>query len=283
MTRRGQFVINIPKELLAKYRNDRGSWELLVLALCMKLNSESSGIADVTEKKIRKLFRCGVVKAKRMLANAKKRSDLFFYDPIRNYLAARKFTAGQVKRSVKWVKGQRIYVLSAYCLKFEFHENDTITHKEVSRQLRDALWLQPLIQKQREDEFLSIETKSSHPKTRNILGLQRLGLIAGCHRTTVKRHIKEYAAKGKLYIVKHKPVPVADWLTGETLTNDPELLKRRPFLMRSLGAMVVRDPDEYIFPNYQLFGMWTNIIFNHKKRRQAVLSKEAIWQQFLDA
>lgn len=258
-------TLNIPMKLMKRYRKDKSLWELFVFAVCLKCLKGSSGIhPDVM--KIRHLMKCSHNKAKRMIERAKRCGELFYYNERKNFLVAKTFTHGKLNKTM-W-QGEAMY--SAYCYKFEYEPQPVVSHFSISQTLRDRLILCAMNAKQRKNDFLIVANNSTRSERAKALSALKLSKIAGVHHTTATRHINKMERKGIVNVKRHDFIKVADWHSGEQLTDNAELLSRQAFLRQ--GYLVVKDCNEYRLCG-AYGGRFTNIIFNHKKRHKRNYSR----------
>lgn len=262
-------TLNIPLKLMRRFRKDKQLWELFIFAVCIKCVKGSSGIhPDVMS--VRRMMRCSHNKAKRMIERAESCPELFYYNKKKNYLVARSFTHGKLeKKHYRW-RNSEFVAYSAYCYKFRYEPSETISHNGMSLFLRDRLILYSVNAKERKNDFLIVARNSTRSERSKALSVKRLSHIAGIHHTTVSRHIRKLEASDTLSVTRHDYVKVADFVSGQPLTNDPSLLKRKPFLRQ--GYLVVKDANEYRFGS-ACADVFTNVIFNHAKRHRRHYTK----------
>lgn len=259
-------TLNIPMNILKKYRKDKSMWELFAFAVCIKRLSGSSAIRPEV-KSIRKIMNCGYDKAVRLIKGAQRCKELFIYSSKTNLLIARSFTRGKLEKHVYSARRRTFTAYSAFCFKYKFNKDEKLSHRKVATELRDALFIHAIEARSKSDDFNSVvRTKySSRPTRARALNAKKMGRIGGCHHTTATRHLRKLEAQKHLYTHRFDFIPIADYYYGCPLTDDPRLLERRPFLRQ--GLLVVRDANEYkILPNGAL--VFTNVIFNHIKRHR---------------
>lgn len=257
-----QKTLNIPIKLMRRYCKDKSLWELFVFAVCLKCLSSSSGIkADVML--IRKTMSCSHYKAIRMIEQAKQCSELFSYNKKRNTLVARSFTHGKLEKNVYSVGNEKHTSYSAYCYKLRYDKSETISHFSMSQLLRDKLLLCPICAKQRKNDFILVAKSSTRIDRAKALSAKKFSRLFGMHHTTASRHLRKLENAGQITVHRHSFIKVADFYSGELLTNDKRLLCRKPFLRQ--GFMVVKDANEYRTTRLNE-DVFTNVIFNHAKR-----------------
>lgn len=255
-------TLNIPLKLMKRYRKDKQMWELFIFAVCIKCIKGSSGIyPDVMS--VRRMMRCSHNKARRMIERAKHCKELFYYNEKKNYLVAHTFTHGKLEKNYYRSRRKEFVAYSAYCYKFRYEPSDTISHFDTSRFLRDRLLLYSVSAKERKNDFLIVAQNSTRSERSKALSVKKLSHIAGMHHSTVSRHIRKLEAANMVKVKRHDFIKVADYISGQTLTDNPSLLKRKPFLRQ--GYLVVKDANEYRLGS-ACGDVFTNVIFNHVKR-----------------
>jgi DNA-binding transcriptional regulator YhcF (GntR family) len=147
------------------------------------------------------------------------------------------------------------------------HETEDISHRDISRELVDAMILYPVNAKQRKNDFLKSGTKtSSHSERRRALSVRKLANVAKCSYSTVSRHLNRLEESGIIQTIRHEEIPVFDLDRKIALTDDRFLLSRGRY--QSTKFLVVRDANEYRITRDEDIHMATNVIFNHRKRHR---------------
>lgn len=205
-----------------------------------------------------------------MIERAKRCEELFYYNEEKNFLVARTFTYGKLEKRIISKKTHTYTAYCAYCYKHPYEKAEIISHIEISRLLRDKLMEYSIYAKQRKNDFMIVANDSTRSERAKALSNIKLGLIAGLHHTTISRHIRKLEAAKQIKVTRYPIQQVRDWRSGEVVTNKESLLNRRPFL--SQGFLCVRESNEYRFTitNRSVF---TNVIFNHRKRHSRNYSK----------
>lgn len=247
--------INVPVRLAKKYRKDKRMWDLLVLAICMKLNNTSSGMYIRSPRNITKLFHCSYRKAERMMTQASQCPRLFHYNPKTKFISARSFAVG-----CEWFEGKngkRFYHDTVIVI--EKAADGTISHFEISKQLKDKMMLKAI--KQSRPRMSSNCQPTHRPETSRPLTQKFLGNIAGCHRSTVSRHLRAVEKQNGISITVHDKIPVYDIEHGELINDIPN---RRPFVSGRIAY--VRDANNYEILDDEYLYSFKHIIYNHPKR-----------------
>lgn len=260
--------LNIPLDILNKYKDDRRDWELLCFAICIKMYSESSRIPnDVVT--VRRLLNCGHYKAQRMLANAKKCPDLFFVYENEKFIVARSFTFhGKLQRKEVMCNKKQYTAYQTKCIRYGYKKGEQIKHDFIQRDLRDRLIKNAIIARGGRVCSTTIKVnKTTKQNTPQPIGQDQLREASGYGCVvTVQNHLKKMVKTGEVVVEAAKATPIQDLRTGEVLTDDKSLLERNTFEWK--GKKYACVPNKYAVVNPQKEDYACNIIFNHKQRRQ---------------
>lgn len=272
-------TINIPIKLMKRYRKDKALWELFVFAVCMKCLDGSSALRP-TVPLVRRLMGCSYYKAERMIERAKTCGELFRYFPKSNVLIARSFKTGNLEEKEVRLKKKTYTARYAFCYKFRFDVSDDkdcrrVSHIEVSRTLRDKLLVHAIKARQLKNDLPCKQGGDAPTRSTRKAALhsRRLGCIAGYHHSTATRHLRRMEEKGELSVIRHDFVPVIDHRRDVVVTDDVELLRRRPFPRH--GFLVVKDCNEYIMAGTNA-DVFVNVIFNHRRHKAPHFSKKEL-------
>lgn len=259
--------------MMKGYCKDNSLWELFVFAVCLKLNSGSSGVHVNDIMTIRKLIACSNSKAKRLIEGAKNCPELFYYNDKKKFLVARSFTRGKLRRSVNYSGYTRYVAYSAYCYKHVFEPGKPISHNKLSQLLRDKLLLSPIVSKERKNDFIKVDNHSTRSDRATALSVKKLSAFTGQHHTSVSRRLHRLEKNNIIKTQRHEIIKLADYYTGELLTDNSSYLDRRPFLR--FGCWCIKDANEY-HPQNIRSNEFCNVIFNHVKRQKKNYSKREI-------
>lgn len=248
--------INVPRRLAKSFRKDKPMWDLLVLAICLKLNKTNSGIYVRTPRDIMRVCRCSYRKADRLIKQAIQCSKLFRYNPKTKFLSANTFVKGCDYYFND--KGKKYYYDD--CFKIALGKDGIISHNELSKQLRDKLILKPIRYNQPRMSYNSLTHRPEMKK--KPLTQRYLANIAGCHRTTVSRHLRKLEQKGDISIISHDKFPIYDFDHDVEVNKMPK--NRWCFL--SGRVAYIRDVNQYKILNERINNSFQHIIYNHKKR-----------------
>lgn len=260
-------TINIPIDLMKRYRKDKSEWELFVFAVCIKIVSKGDSKISTDIQAIRNTLGCSYYKACRMLEGAKKNTELFQFYENGRCVIAKSFTRGKLDKRTHRTNHKEYIAYCKSCIRYQYDDSEQCSHIAVSRALRDCLITNAIKAAQQADGSTPIET-SSRPSDSRPLTLRSMAKASGYHRCTVALHLKKMESKKKISSAKGKDVAVLHLETGEVLTDDENLLKRKVWYDWH-GIRYVREPNRYALTNPTRGDYAVNIIFNHQKRHKA--------------
>lgn len=246
--------INLPYRLAKKYRSDKPLWDLLCLAVCMKLNSKDSGLVVRRPQDMMNVFHCSYRKARRLMVQAIGCTDLFRYNPKSGFLVARTFKSGC--KIFNSQKGNVYY--GDDCIIVTIPSDGRISHYQISQWLRDAI-----IQKALKNEASSDKStcQNLYSERRKPLTQEYIGNIAGYHQTTVSRHLRKMGRNGAISIDSHDRIAVYDLEHGEVINEMPG---RKPFVCGRMAY--VRDVNDYSIIDTTILCKFRHVIYNNKRR-----------------
>ncbi len=261
-------TINIPMNIMKRYRSDKSLWELFVFAVCIKMTSGDSRIsADI--KAVRRLMGCSYYKAVRMVEEAKRCPDLFYVYQNGKHIVARSFTHGRLEKRIHRTRKKEYTAYCASCIRFRY-DPGSVRHIKVSRELRDTLITDAIMATHQTDGSNPIK-HSFRPSDSRPITLQTLASVSGYHYTTVLKHIQKMEESRKVATVKGERVSVLHLETGEVLTDNEALLNRKVWYDWH-GLRFVREPNRYTIVNPDRSDHAVNIIFNHRNRHRRNVS-----------
>lgn len=248
--------INLPCRLAKRYRKDRAGWDLLVFAICLKLNRADSGMYLRDPKDIMKTFHCGYNKARRLMIQATSDKRLFHYNPQTKFIVARSFEIGC---DTMWSRGkhQRLFRMDDVIV-ITKRNDGTISHYEISSQLRDLL-IKKMVRLHKPSDDL--QSQQCHSETRKPLTQKFIGNCAGICQTTVSRRLRKMSARKEIAITSYPKIPVWDLEHGVVINDIPN---RKPFISGRLAY--VRDVNDYEILDDSIYCRFKHLIYNHKKR-----------------
>lgn len=262
-------TINIPIDLMKRYRKDKAKWELFTFAVCIKMTSSDSKIStDI--KDIRKLLGCSYYKACRMLERAKANPELFHFYENSKYVIATSFTHGKLDKRKHKINNKEYTAYRKTCIRYQYDDSEKVSHIAVSRALRDSLITNAIKVAQQTDGSRTI-TSSPRPSDSRPLSLVSMAKASGYHRSTVAIHLRKMMANKKVDCVKGDHIAVVHLESGEVLTDDDSFLRRRVYYDYA-GIRYVRQPNRYTLVNPCKGDYAINIIFNHKNRHKKNVS-----------
>lgn len=264
-------TLNIPIELMKRYRKDKSKWELFTFAVCIKMVSEDSKIStDI--KDIRKLLGCNYYKACRMLERAKNHPELFHFYENGKYVIAKSFTHGSLDKKTYRKNNKEYTAFRKSCIRYQYDRTAPVSHIVVSRALRDSLITNAIKVAQNAD---GSNTIASSPRLSNSrpLSLVSMAKASGYHKSTVAIHLRKMMANKKVDSCKGEHVAIIHLESGEVLTDDDSFLRRNSFYDFN-GIRFVRQPNRYALINPTKGDYAVSIIFNHKNRHQRNISTQ---------
>ena len=256
--------VNVPYRLVKRYRKSKQSWDLLVFAICLKLNDGSSALRIDSAYRVMKMFHCSYRKAERLIEQAKDCPSLFRYYPKSNYLVAKSF-----KRGCDWTFSKHKKKLYCDdCIVIEKAADGIISHNEISKRLRYRVMTKAI--RAYQNKMSSYCHFSSRQGDKKPLTQEFISNIAGCHRSTVSRHLNKAAKrigndKAEIEIISHPVIPVYDLIDDTVINIVPNMDNRKPFIRGHYAC--VRETNDYVLVDDKFNYMFKHIIYNHKQRR----------------
>lgn len=255
--------INVPVRLAKRYRNDKDGWDLLVFAICLKLQGGNSGMYLRSVPQVMKTLHCSFRKAQRLMKQAASNNVLFRYNPKTKFIIARRFSTGckrTVAKNDSKLKFGDGYLFHDSVIKIDAKDKNCIKHNEISRSLRDLTILRILGYSPANELNCHSEHRSA---TRKPLTQKYLGNVAGVHQTTVSRHLRKMADGDdkSIAITSHDKIAVYDLEHEYQIVNIPN---RRPFI--SGRFKYIRDANDYEILDKSIFDRFKHVIYNHPKR-----------------
>lgn len=251
--------INVPYRLAKRYRKDKAGWDLLVFAICLKLNRNDSGMYLRSPKELMKILHCSYRKAVRLFNQAPHNKSLFRYNPRTKFIVARSFEIGC---NTNPSKGKREFVYrSDDVIVVTKNTDGRISHNDISSQLRD-LFIKKMLRTQKPADELQCQG-NHHSATRKPLTQKFIGNCVGVCQTTVSRRLRKMSANGEIKITRHPKIPVIDLEHGIVM-ND---FSNRKYFISGRFAYI-RDVNDYEILNDEIHFRFKHLIYNHKKRRR---------------
>lgn len=260
--------INIPIELLTKYKNTKERKELLAFAIGIKCLHRNSVLLDVSIKKVMTLFHVSNGKAKRLLNDAKN-SELFTYSVEHNQLRVNSFKDKTIKTARNGLK-----YTSDYCYKLE---KKPYTIAELCRTINEVL-VEYAINAVDRDNFPKGGTRYGSNKA---LTQKKLGNIAGISRSSVQRLTKRLADGGiirktratmKMVISKVNEYTLSAWQRISGL--------KRVIVNPHDGSGWIVKPCEYSILNRRITDRFQHVIYDHRSRITSFHPSECVNPMF---
>lgn len=269
-----RIYINVPYRLVKRYRSTKQERDLLCFAICLKLYKGQSGMYLTNEYAVMKLLHCSQGKAKRLIRDAVHDAYLFDFNPKTKFLRAKSFRRGAAYINSQYGK-ETMRLFKDSCIRIGCDDVEQISHYQISWQLQDKVMLRQTCVRSSSgnSNCLPICPEMKKPLTQKFIGN-----MAGCHQTTVSRHLRKLAKKGveRISITSHPKIPVYDLEHGIVINDIPN---RRPFISGRFAY--IRDVNEYDVHDDEILSSYNHIIWNHPKRTCTKTSKpskqEALW------
>lgn len=135
----------------------------------------------------------------------------------------------------------------------------SISHHKISLRLRDDMMRKAIMNNR--PRMSCYCQPNSRPEAKKPLTQKYLGNIAGCHRSTVSRHLRKQEKVKAISITSFDKIPVYDIEHGEVINDIPN---RRPFISGRMAY--IRDANEYEILDENIYCRFKHIIYNHPQR-----------------
>ena len=249
--------LNIPIELLTRYKTSKERKELLAFAIGIKCLHSNSVLLDVSIKKVMKLFHVSNGKAKRLLHDAKN-SELFDYSLEHNQLRVNSFKDKTVKTARNGLK-----YTSDYCYKLE---KKPYSIAELCKLINEIL-IEYAINAVDRDNF---PPRGNCRGSNQALTQKKLGNIAGISRSSVQRLTKRLADNGTIKKTKATMKMVISKVNECTLSAWQKLTGLKKIILNPHdGSGWIVKPCEYSILNRSITDRFQHVIYNHRSRLSA--------------
>lgn len=265
---RGMRKINIPTELIKKYKGSKQSLELFAFAVCIKMLHTNSVLTNVSYRKIATLLHISRAKAKRILEQAKE-NELFDYNSKTNTLRVVSFKNKDMKQSSD---GRRKYI-SDYCFSPSVKEGCVLSKdnkpleyrlQAIYNILRESLIANAINSEDRND---SASRDISVRKT--ALTQQKLSNIAGMKRTSLRNALKRMKQSGKITVTSAVAMCVISSVNAESVEEWRKTSGRKNFIYNpNDNSGWIIKPCEYSITDRSYTECFRHVIYNHKNRVQ---------------
>lgn len=259
--------INIPTELIKKYKGSKQSLELFAFAVCVKMLHTNSVFTNASLNKIAATFHVSKKKAMRLLEQAKS-DDLFDYNPTTKSIRIKSFRSNELKQAN--TKRLQEY-FSDYC--FSPHismgcvlkvDGKPVEYKlqTVYNALREALIANAINSDDRNDS-----TKGKGVRKHSELTQQKLANIAGMKRTSCRNALKRMKQAGRIVITSAIAMCVISSVNAQSVQEWREKSGRKNFIYNpnDNSGWIVK-PSEYSISDRTFTDCFRHVIYDHKKR-----------------
>ena len=259
--------INIPTELIKKYKGSKQSLELFAFAVCIKMLHTNSVLTNASLNKIAAVFHISKKKAMRLLEQAKS-DDLFDYNPTTKTIRIKSFKSDELKQAN--TKRLQEY-FSDYC--FSPHismgcvlkvDGKPVEYKlqTVYNALREALIANAINSDDRNDS-----TKGQGVRKHSELTQQKLANIAGMKRTSCRNALKRMKQAGKIAVTSAIAMCVISTVDAQSVQEWREKSGRKNFIYNpnDNSGWIVK-PSEYSISDRTFTNCFRHVIYDHKKR-----------------
>lgn len=212
-------VLNIPIELIERYKGCKASREELAFAICIKCLYSNSVLVDLNISRIAKLVGASRKRTAKLIEAAKANKELFTYSPKSGKLFVNSFKSKEVKTS----KNGKVKYNSDFVYKLNKTKEDSTNYTicEMVGKLSEILIQNAVISYTR-DKFTSVPEKgfcSYCATTRDELTLIKLAHIAGVSKATAYRIVTSLEKRGLISKQAGRPVQVARGVRKEELED----------------------------------------------------------------
>lgn len=259
--------INIPTELIKKYKGSKQSLELFAFAVCIKMLHTNSVLTNASLNKIAAVFHISKKKAMRLLEQAKS-DDLFDYNPTAKTIRIKSFKSDELKQAN--TKRLQEY-FSDYC--FSPHismgcvlkvDGKPVEYKlqTVYNALREALIANAINSDDRNNS-----TKGQGVRKHSELTQQKLANIAGMKRTSCRNALKRMKQAGKIAVTSAIAMCVISSVNAQSVQEWREKSGRKNFIYNpnDNSGWVVK-PSEYSISDRTFTNCFRHVIYDHKNR-----------------
>lgn len=260
--------INIPTELIKKYKGSKQSLELLAFAVCIKMLHTNSVLTNATLNKIAALFHVSKKKAMRLLEQAKS-DELFDYNPTTKSIRIKSFKSKDIKQANT---KRLLEYYSDYCFSPSIESGCVLKKngkpveyklQEVYNLLREALIANAINSDERNE---SVVTNVCVQK-RTALTQQKLSNIAGMKRTSLRNALKRMKQSGRIAVTSAVAMCVISSVNADSVAEWRELTGRKNFIHNPIdNSGWIIKPCEYSITDRSYTECFRHVIYNHQKR-----------------
>lgn len=259
--------INIPTELIKKYKGSKQQLELFAFAVCVKMLHTNSVFTNASLNKIAAVLHVSKRKAMQLLEMAKS-DDLFDYNPTAKTIRIKSFKSNEMKQA-------NTKRLQEYCSDYCFSphismgsvlikDGKPVEYKlqAVCNILREALIANAI---NSDDRNKSIRESGVRKHTE--LTQQKLANIAGMKRTSLRNALKRMKQAGRIAVTTAVAMCVIPSVNAQSVQEWREKSGRMNFIYNpnDNSGWIVK-PSEYSISDRDYTDCFRHVIYTHKKR-----------------
>lgn len=250
--------LNIPINLINKYKGSKRGLELLSFAIAIKMAHSNSCFTYYTYAKVRRLLRCSHPKAVQILKDAQN-SELFYCDASQSFLRANSFKDKNPKKS----KGGREYT-SDWCYKLEIKDYSL---RELVSTLREILLENVIYAKERQlNNAWNINGANPVAVTQT-----NLGNAVGVSRVTAQNILKKIKSRGTDLKKSNAVIkPILSHANDETIREYKKITHSKGLITYCMVGFIVL-PCLYSILGENESCRFQHIIYNHRNMQKAEL------------
>lgn len=259
--------INIPTELIKKYKGSKQQLELFAFAVCVKMLHTNSVFTNASLNKIAAVLHVSKRKAMQLLEMAKS-DDLFDYNPTAKTIRIKSFKSNEMKQA-------NTKRLQEYCSDYCFSphismgsvlikDGKPVEYKlqAVCNILREALIANAINSDDRNESI-----KESGVRKHTELTQQKLANIAGMKRTSLRNALKRMKQAGRIAVTTAVAMCVIPSVNAQSVQEWREKSGRMNFIYNpnDNSGWIVK-PSEYSISDRDYTDCFRHVIYTHKKR-----------------
>ena len=259
--------INIPTELIKKYKGSKQQLELFAFAVCIKMLHTNSVLTNASLNKIAATFHVSKRKAMQLLEQAKS-DDLFDYNPTAKTIRIKSFKSNEMKQAN--TKRLQEYC-SDYCFSPHISMGSALIKdgKPVEYKLQAVcnILREALIANAINSDDRNKSTRESGVRKHTELTQQKLANIAGMKRTSLRNALKRMKQAGRIAVTTAVAMCVISSVNAQSVQEWREKSGRNNFIYNpndNSGRIV--KPSEYSISDRDYTDCFRHVIYTHKKR-----------------
>lgn len=252
--------LNIPIELLKRYKGSKADKELLAFSIAIKSTYSNSVLTNISISKVMTVFHVSHNKAKSLIDRAKS-SELFTYDAKRNILLANTYKDNTTKRS----KNGKLKYKSDFCYKID---KKFCFIKRIVFEINRMLILNAVNAVERDNlTSSSIKQTTNRCACSRDLTLRKLSNISGISKSEAHRILTALYEGGTLNKTSIHMVMIMPVVNETTVTEWRKATNRNNFILNpndNSGWIVV--PTSYTINDRNETNRLKHVIYTHRKR-----------------